>query len=266
MPVRNDFAAGEFCWIDLNAHDLEAAAAWYGKLFGWTHQVMPAHIEGAPPYAFFLQGEAVAAGVGQMSDEMKEMGIPPMWNAYVCTEDCEATEAKVGELGGTVTVPTMDIPQHGKLAFFMDPGGASFAAWQVTNPESPGLLVDDHGSLSWVESMTRDKAQAQDFYSGLLGWEFSALEMPGMEHVDYSMIQAQGKDAGGMMVMEGPNFEGVPPHWLVYFAVDDCDATAREAEASGGKILVPPMDIPVGKFSMMSDPQGGTFCVITLTQ
>ena len=40
MPVRNDFAPGEFCWIDFIAHDYEAAADWYGKLFGWTaHKV-----------------------------------------------------------------------------------------------------------------------------------------------------------------------------------------------------------------------------------
>ena len=71
MPARTDFAPGEFCWIDLSAHDLEAAAAWYGDLFGWTLTKVPTG--GGPPYAFFMMGEAAIGGIGQMSDEMTMM-------------------------------------------------------------------------------------------------------------------------------------------------------------------------------------------------
>ena len=50
MPIRNDFNPGEFCWVDLNAHDLAAAAAWYDELFGWKHVAQETH--GGPPYGF----------------------------------------------------------------------------------------------------------------------------------------------------------------------------------------------------------------------
>ena len=260
MPVRKAFAPGEFCWIDLNAHDLEAAVSWYGALFGWSHMVMDTP-GGGPPYAFFLAGEASVGGIGQMTDEMKAQGIPPMWNSYIATKDCEATEAKVKELGGTVTVPTMEVPGHGKLAFFLDPEGASFAAWQATSEDGPGMRVGDPGSLSWNELMTRDPGKASDFYGKLAGWKFAPMPMG---DVDYTMIKNAGKDAGGIMPMNGPQFEGIPAHWLVYFAVEDCDATAAKAQASGGKVNVPPTDIEVGKFSVLSDPQGAVFCVIKL--
>ena len=203
----------------------------------------------------------MTGGVGQMSDEMKSQGIPPMWNNYVCSADCAATEAKVRALGGTVTVPTMEVPGHGKLAFFMDPAGATFAAWESLSEAGPGLLVEGHGSLSWNELMTRDTDQARSFYGELFGWDFAPMPIEGIE---YTLLKHGDKDAGGMMAMAGPQFEGVPPHWLVYFAVDDCEAIAAKAEATGGRINVPPTEIPVGKFTLLSDPQGAVFCAITL--
>jgi predicted enzyme related to lactoylglutathione lyase len=56
----------------------------------------------------------------------------------------------------------------------------------------------------------------------------------------------------------------VPPFWLVYFAVADCDAIASKAQELGGRVMVPPMDIPQGRFAILSDPQGATFGVIRL--
>ena len=262
MPVRNDFAPGEFCWIDFMAHDLEAAAAFYGQVFGWTHMLMPGP-PGAPPYGFLMNGENRVGGIGQMSAEMKTQGVPPMWNSYVATADCEATEAKARELGATVTVPTLEVPGHGKLAFFLDPAGASIATWQNLASEGHGVQTQDAGSLSWNELMTRNSDQAASFYGSLFGWEFASMPMG---DIDYTLIKNADKDAGGIMPMAGPQFEGVPPHWLVYFAVEDCDATAAKVTASGGQVRVPPTEIPIGKFSVLADPQGGTFCVVTVTK
>lgn len=261
MPIRNDFAPGEFCWIDLTAHDMQAAIAWYADLFGWTCHEMETP-GGGPPYGFFMKGEGAAGGVGQMSDEMKAQGIPPTWNNYIATDDCEATEAKVKELGGTVTVPTMEVPGHGKLAFFMDPEGASFAAWQAaTDKGGPGMHVNEPGGLCWNELMNRDTAKSTEFYGKLVGWEFADVPMG---HVKYKLLKRDGADAGGMMMMEGKDFEGVPPYWLTYFAVADCEAAAAKVAATGGKVIVPPMEIAVGSFSVLNDPQGAVFAVIEL--
>jgi predicted enzyme related to lactoylglutathione lyase len=56
----------------------------------------------------------------------------------------------------------------------------------------------------------------------------------------------------------------MPPNWGAYVTVDDVDATAVLAEKLGGKILVPPTDIPtVGRFSVIQDPQGAVLSAIT---
>ena len=67
---------------------------------------------------------------------------------------------------------------------------------------------------------------------------------------------------GGMFEIKGP-MAGMPPAWLTYFSVEDCDATAAKVKAGGGKELVPPTDIPgIGRFAAATDPQGACFCFI----
>lgn len=260
MPVRNDFRPGEFCWVDLAAHDLEAAAAWYSELFGWTPASQ--RTPGAPPYTFFMKGEAAAAAGGQMNDEMKAAGIPQCWNSYVFVEDCAASERKAKGLGATITVPTMDVPGHGKLCFLLDPEGASIAMWQSAGA-GPGVFTTEPGGLSWNELMCRDVPKAREFYSQLFGWTFEGMPMG---DVEYTLIKNDGVDAGGMMPMTDPRFEGVPNHWMVYFAVADCEATAAKVTATGGQVHVPPTEIPVGTFSVLGDPQGGSFSIIEMAQ
>ena len=260
MPPRTEFKPGEFCWIDLCSHDMEAATTWYSNLFGWKPAAQETH--GGPPYAFFTMGDGTAAAVGQMSDEMKAAGVPTMWNSYINTPDCAASEKRAAELGATVTVPTMEIPGHGKLCYILDPEGSSVALWENVGDCTP-LCSEDPGSLSWNELMCRDTGKAREFYGALCGWEFA--DMP-MGDVNYTMIKVEGKDAGGMMGMDGPQFEGVPSHWMVYFAVADCDAATAMVQETGGQVRIPPMDIPVGRFSCVSDPQGGTFSLIALSK
>lgn len=260
MPVRKDFQPGEFCWVDLMAHDFDAAAAWYGGLFGWTLAKQPGPPE-MPPYGFFMHGEAAAAGIGQMNDEMKGQGIPPVWNSYVMVEDCAASEARAKDLGATITVPTTEVPGYGKLCFFMDPEGTSLAMWQNLSDEGPGLHTHEPGGLCWNEMMCRDVAKAREFYSQMFGWEFT--DMP-MGEITYTMIKSNGKDVAGMMAMAGPQFEGIPNHWMVYVAVADCEASAKKAAETGGAVRVPPTPIQVGKFSLLADPQGGTFSIIEM--
>lgn len=257
MPARTDFAPGEFCWIDLNAHDLQAAARWYSDLFGWSLVMQDTH--GGPPYGFLTKGDAVVGGIGQMSDEMKAQGVPPIWNSYVATDDCAATEAKARELGANVIVPTMEIPGFGKLAYFVDPEGAIIATWQSAATDGGKVLQQEPGSASWFELMTRTADASKTFYSGLFGWDFTNLPMEGLE---YALVKNGGKDVGGLMPMTDARFDGVPPHWMLYFATEDCDAATKKVAATGGKVIVPSTRIPIGTFAVVQDPQGGTFSLV----
>jgi len=112
------------------------------------------------------------------------------------------------------------------------------------------------GSFCWTELMTRDVAAAKKFYSELVGWKLADQAMGGFT---YTTITTPGTECstGGMMQMDGPQFEGVPPHWMPYIAVASVDDKAKQCAALGGKVVMPPMDIPnVGRFCVIEDPTG----------
>jgi len=54
----------------------------------------------------------------------------------------------------------------------------------------------------------------------------------------------------------------VPPHWMTYFYVNDCDASAAAATAAGGTVHMGPMTIEkVGRMAIIADPQGAVFAI-----
>jgi len=59
--------------------------------------------------------------------------------------------------------------------------------------------------------------------------------------------------------------EGVPNHWHVWFAAADADETAAKAASAGGTVLLAPLDMPIGRFTALADPQGAAFSVIALS-
>jgi predicted enzyme related to lactoylglutathione lyase len=113
-----------------------------------------------------------------------------------------------------------------------------------------------HGQICWNELMTPNAQGAEKFYGELFGWKAKATPMGDFT---YHMLSAGGKDFGGIMPMTGPMWQGVPPHWMMYVAVADVDAAAKKVVELGGKVCVPPTDIPVGRFAVVNDPQGATF-------
>jgi len=84
-----------------------------------------------------------------------------------------------------------------------------------------------------------------------------------MEDMDYTVIKVNADETGGIMAMP-PEMDGMPPMWGIYVTVDDVDATSGQVEKFGGKIIRPPSDIPgVGRFCVLSDPQGAVISAIT---
>ena len=62
-----------------------------------------------------------------------------------------------------------------------------------------------------------------------------------------------------------PAWGPVPPHWGIYFAVEDTDAAFAKATSLGATAIVPPMEIEkVGRFATIKDPQGAVFSIIKL--
>ena len=66
-----------------------------------------------------------------------------------------------------------------------------------------------------------------------------------------------------MMQMSEPNFPAeVPPHWSVCFAVADVDAVVEKARGLGATITYEPIDMPIGRFAGLIDPQGASLSIM----
>jgi predicted enzyme related to lactoylglutathione lyase len=111
------------------------------------------------------------------------------------------------------------------------------------------------GTFCWIELGTKDTAEAKKFYSGLFGWSAKDLEGPGMI---YTMFQLEGQDIAGLYELNPK--QPTPPGWLSYVSVTNADETTAQVRELGGKIILPPMDIPeAGRAALFSDPQGAVF-------
>ena len=260
MTEMTRYPEGVFCWTELLAHDLEAAAAWYAELFGWTSE--RESIPNAPAYVVFAKQGKRVAGAWQMDAGRKQAGVPQLWCDYISVRSCEAAQEKAQALGATIDIRASEIPGMGTVCFLRDPSGAGFALLE------PGArfgaeLVNAPGSLSWNELGTRDIEEAERFYGLLFRWTFKRNPD---DPSGYVSIELDGQSRAGLLPMLGPEYDGIPPSWTTYFAVADVDASAAKVAQSGGQLHVEPRDIPgVGRFAVVSDPQGGVFTIISLT-
>jgi len=260
MVEKNGYLPGTFCWFELATSDQEAAKSFYAGLFGWTPNDTP-----MGPGSFYtmlqLRGKEIGALYTMMPD-VKAMGVPPNWMTYVAVADVDASAAKVKELGGAVMAAPMDVFDFGRMVVAKDPQGAVFAMWQARSHKGAGLYGET-GAACWAELQTKGIDGAKAFYGGLFGWEGKTSAGGGVAYTEWQM-PGTGPFGGGMEIQ--PDMGPIPPNWLVYFMVDDVDASVAKAAELGAKTCVPPMDIPgTGRFSVLADPQGAVFAVFKLT-
>jgi len=114
------------------------------------------------------------------------------------------------------------------------------------------------GRFVWHELLTTDTAGAAAFYPKVLPWRTAPSSMPG-----YTIWMAGQTQIGGLMALPA-EAGATPPHWLVYVGTSNVDATCSQAQGLGAHVVKPPADIPnVGRFAVLSDPQGATFALFT---
>ncbi len=256
MGSQMKHPAGNFCWYELGTNDTKAATEFYTKLFNWNNVDIPLPGDMGVYTMLRLGDKEVGAlyGLGE-----KQAGTPPHWMPYVAVDSADEMAAKATKLGAQVIVPAFDVMDVGRMAVFIDPTGAALSVWEPKNHFGVDV-TNAVGSACWCELATRDAASAKTFYTGLFGWTTKDSDF-----MAYTEWLNGGQPIGGMLPMEGAKFEGVPPHWLTYFTVEDCDATVEKAKSLGGKPIVPPTDIPnTGRFSVIQDPQGAVFAIIKL--
>lgn len=255
MGERSGYPAGTPNWVDLGT-DVDGALPFYTELFGWTAESAgPVELTGG--YGQFSKDGKRVAGYGPQMNPG-----PPAWATYFASDDIEATAATVTANEGQVVMPPMAVMDQGHMGVFQDPTGALFSVWQ------PGLhtgseLVNAPGAPSWNELLTRDPDRAAAFYAAVFGLETKASTESG--DTPYYEWYLDGRIVGGMLPMDPAHVPAeVPPHWGVYFGVDDIDAgVAKVLELGGGVVMR--MDTPAGPMAGVHDPQGAMFSIIQLT-
>jgi uncharacterized protein len=108
------------------------------------------------------------------------------------------------------------------------------------------------GTPSWVDLGSPDPLGAAGFYGSLFGW---AAEMdPRPEAGGYGMFTLDGKTVAGLGPQTNPD---LPPFWAVYVTVSDADATLKNAGASGGSVVMGPLDVfDAGRMGVIQDAVG----------
>jgi hypothetical protein len=246
MGERERYDPGTFSWAELSTSDVESAKGFYTGLFGWETEDQFLPDGGA--YTIARVGGRDVAGLTPA-----QPGQPPAWNSYVTVEDAGAAASRAAELGGNIVVEPFDVMEEGRMAVIQDPTGAFFCVWQPRNTIGAGL-VNGHGLLSLNQLNTNDPERAIEFYSALFGWSFDAV--PDSE-IPYWGVRVGGRLGAGMMLL--PAGAPAPPHWLVYFGIDDIDPAVGKIGESDGALLVPKTAVPGGEIVVAQDPQGAVF-------
>lgn len=122
-------------------------------------------------------------------------------------------------------------------------------------------MGDNRGRFVWFELLTHDTKKAIAFYTKVIGWGTEAFPGPN----EYTVWKKGDAGVGGLMPMPAEmKAGGAPPNWAGYIFTADVDKTTEEAKKAGGKVYMPPTDIPtVGRFSVIADPEGVAFNAFT---
>ncbi len=258
MPEIEKHQAGDFCWVELGTSNAADAKRFYGSLFGWA--AMDLSMGEMGTYTMLMRQELPLGAMYQLMEAQLQQGIPPHWMLYVAVDSVDDSVARVAELGGKVLMGAHEVPGAGRMAVLVDPAGAVFAIWEAKGHIGSRIMGED-GVLTWSELATTDASSATDFYTKFFGWGTKVSQMGPMTYTEWVN---SGRSVGGMFAMTD-EWKGIPPHWMPYFRVSDSDSVAAQVPQLGGTVKVPPTDIPhVGRFAVLSDPQGAVFSIIQL--
>ena len=252
MSEQDRYIPGVPCWIDTTQPDPEAAAAFYGGLFGWEFEdVMP---PGRRPAATSSPGSAAAtsAAIGSQPEGAPR---PAAWNTYVWVDGRRRDRRKVREAGGTRahgavrrrrrraawrSSPTRPAPRSASGRPSAHRGADGRQRARLAELQRP-----PHAATSRARRRSTARCSAGSCSTSATAsmWALPALRrLPRAAHARHAREH-------GRRWARPERFEDVvasrrdpddqadtPPHWGVTFGVDDADAIAARAAELGGRV------------------------------
>jgi predicted enzyme related to lactoylglutathione lyase len=224
--------------FEATAKDGNKIRDFYGKVFGWSFNVMPEMDYGIVDNG----GRGINGGIGGAGEEGFS-GAP----FYVAVPDIDATLAKAESMGAKTTAPKMVIPNIVTLAQFADADGNLIGLVEDdgTQQMPPSTAKPAENPVTWFEITGKDAKKTQDFYAKLFDWKYDMMDQ-------YATIAGDERSSGGGI----SGSDGQEPHAIWYVEVADPAAKLKEIEAAGGKTVVPATDIGVVTFGVFTDPAG----------
>ena len=237
--------AGVLCAALLHTRDVAASARHYQAVFGW------AAVPDAAGTSFMLDGQRVAAASGVVA------GVNG-WVPYVGVEDVGAGAALAARSGGTVLDGGAEpSPENGRR-MVRDSAGAVLGLCGLDDAAAVEL-IDEPGSVWWIEVLSHTPARARDFYGALLQWQFTETPLP--PHASYLVGRRGGTAAGGILPI-GPGW-GTSPRWQLLFRVDDLTRSTQQVVDAGGRVEFGPLDVPsAGLTTSVRDPHDSLYVLM----
>lgn len=269
MADAQENAQGSFIWYELITPDPDAAKRFYDAVVGWS---IAAPAPGPMDYRMIVRNDGAntpvsgyTGGVMRMTEDMRRQGGQPCWLGYLHVADVDAAVRAVQADGGSTQMAPQDFPGVGRIAMVTDPDGAPFYLMTPVPPSgrpeeaNEVFSVDKPQHVRWNELAAADDQRAIDFYTRHFGWrQEGAMDMGALGQ--YRFLYRGDTMIGAVM----PKPPGMPQAaWTFYFGVDDIDRAATAVKEGGGRIVMGPMEIPGGEYSLDAfDPQGAHFGLV----
>ena len=256
MPNVEKHRPGSFCWIELATSDQKAAKDFYGQLFRMERQ---RHSDGAGRLLHDLSTRRSRRGGSlHAAQRPARAGCAFALDALRRGRQCRRVRSKgwgTGRTSLSSSVRRCELRQDGR-----DSGSDRAGLFDLGAQGEQGTgIAGVGGTLCWADLSSPDPASAAKFYSDLFGWKATSDNdddpASGYQHIQ------NGEDfIGGILPAEKDS--KIPPHWLPYFQVANCDLSAAKAKELGAGFLLPPTTMEnVGRMAVIADPQQAVFAV-----
>ena len=255
------YSHGSPCWVCLGTTDTDDARRFYAELFGWEYaeaEMFPGMADSPVVFNASKGGDLA----GAIAPHLGKPGSPASWAFNFSVDDVESAVARAGQLGGAVNMGPMDVGELGRVAVVADPNGVETILWQARKFIGAGVMFE-HGTFTWAQMVTRHRTTSSSFHGRLLGMEINTMPAPGGGSNDV-LLSGEVPMVGIMDMPDEAAEQETPDHWIVYFHVDDVDATVELAAAMGGTaIMAPNQFADIGRIAVVADPQGAVLGLIT---
>jgi predicted enzyme related to lactoylglutathione lyase len=241
--------AGKVMWHDLMTIDVDKARSFYTSLLAW--KTRPVDLA---PLGTTQRIEAGGQEIGGLVSLPTSEGIPSHWMPYVEVKDLEAVVRRAKELGGFAPVPPTALDGMGRFAVIADPRGAHISPVEMTTPKRSSASPQP-GQAAWNEVLSDDPEGTARFFADVFGWQIQQMDMGPMGK--YTIFMRGEEQLGGCMKAK----DGVPPMWLTYWNVTNVDQSVNRAKQLGGRLEMPPFNVPKGRVAVLADPTGAPFAL-----